>query len=50
MTKVEKALEHYEEKLNLYSKSKETEKLLDELINHTNDEGKAIIKRIKEME
>ena len=50
LKKVEKALEYYEEKLNLYSKSEELEKLLDNLSKHTNDEGLAIIKRIKEME
>lgn len=50
LKKVEKALDQYEEKLSLYSKSKSIEKLLNELEMHADQEGKAIIKKIKEME
>ena len=50
LKKVEKALDTYEEKLNLYKKDQIINSLLDEVAKHTNKEGLDIINQIKEME
>ena len=50
LKKVEKALDSYEEKLNLYKKDQKVNSLLDEVTKYTTKEGLEIINQIKEME
>ena len=50
LKKVEKALDNYEELLGLNRKNQELEKLLNSLSNYTDEQGKVIIQKIREME
>ena len=50
LKKVEKALDTYEEKLNLYKKDQKLNLLLDEVAKYTTKDGLDIINQIKEME
>ena len=50
LKKVERNLDDYEEKLGLFKKNQALNKALDELVIYTNEKGKEIINKIKEME
>ena len=50
LKKVEHNLDEYESKLKLYSKNLLLDEYLEQLQKNCNEEGKEIIKKIKEME